>query len=101
MKKLPLTIVRRLYGPAPARDDEMYDWREDAACLGIDTDCFYPFQNESPEPAKRICGLCSVRSQCLAYSLEMDDWNGIWGGMSEGERRRVFSHATASESTSL
>ena len=68
------------------------DWAEQARCQDEDPDLFFPI-GESPESiemtrqAKAICGMCGVRDQCLEWALENDQALGIWGGLSEIERR--------------
>lgn len=70
------------------------EWRGDAECLGTDPDLFFPL-GDTGEPraraaaAKRICGLCRVRSQCLQFALESNQATGVWGGTTEEERRSV------------
>lgn len=68
-------------------------WHEDAACVGTDPDSFYP----EPGPglmadiaaAKRVCARCPVRRDCLRYALDHGEREGIWGGLSPSERRRL------------
>jgi WhiB family redox-sensing transcriptional regulator len=50
---------------------------------------FFPEKGGSTREAKRICGECPVRAECLEYALEEDERFGIWGGMSERERRKL------------
>jgi WhiB family redox-sensing transcriptional regulator len=64
-------------------------WYERAACLEADADSFFPEKGGSSRPAKRVCSACIVRTECLAYALENDERFGIWGGMSERERRQL------------
>lgn len=91
MSRLPLYLVRTLRTRLSTMSDE--DWRGLAACRGTDTDSFYPGKGESGSAAKRICGRCQVISECLEYAMEMADDNGIWGGVGEGERRRMLRAA--------
>jgi len=70
----------------PAEDQP---WWERAACLGRDADCFFPEKGGSTRDAKRICAGCEVRLECLEYALANDERFGIWGGLSERERRRL------------
>lgn len=65
------------------------DWRNDAACNGLNPDLFFPAQGHSTRVAKQICASCPVRIECLAYALENNEPDGVWGGLDEGERRRV------------
>jgi WhiB family transcriptional regulator, redox-sensing transcriptional regulator len=69
-------------------DDELA-WMESARCLDADPEAFFPEKGGSTREAKRICGQCEVREECLEYALENDERFGIWGGMSERERRRL------------
>lgn len=70
-------------------------WRDRAACLDMDTNLFFPEAGRNAyrqvERAKRICSTCPVRQECLDYALEFPDRSmpGIWGGTTEGERRRM------------
>ncbi|WP_346618553.1 WhiB family transcriptional regulator [Blastococcus montanus] len=78
--------------PAPewpeafAPDDE---WRLDALCAETDPEAFFPEKGGSTRDAKRVCAGCPVRDECLEYALASDERFGIWGGLSERERRRV------------
>ncbi len=62
-------------------------WMDDALCPQTDPDAFFPEKGGTSTPAKRICGRCSVSASCLAYALENGIREGIWGGLSPGERR--------------
>jgi WhiB family redox-sensing transcriptional regulator len=68
-------------------------WHEDAACVGTDPDSFYPEPGpgitEDIAAAKRVCARCPVRAECLAYALAHDEREGIWGGTTAQERRRL------------
>ena len=64
-------------------------WRDDAACRGIDTDVFFPVTDEEAEEAKAICASCPVREECLEFALLTRQEDGVWGGLTETERRRV------------
>jgi WhiB family redox-sensing transcriptional regulator len=64
-------------------------WRYRAACRGADLDLFFPGRGESAEPARRICALCPVRQACLDYALSHGIVHGIWGGLSERNRRAL------------
>ena len=68
---------------------EKLPWSEDAKCLQADPDTFFPEKGGSTREAKRICLQCDVREQCLDYALDNDERFGIWGGLSERERRRL------------
>ena len=65
------------------------DWQEQALCAQTDPEAFFPEKGGSTREAKRICRACGVRDECLEYALENDERFGIWGGLSERERRRL------------
>src|SRR5690554_5105029 len=71
----------------PAELEE--NWQDNANCLGVDPDFFFPERGASTREAKEVCRGCVVRAQCLEYALENSEKFGIWGGMSERERRRI------------
>ena len=64
-------------------------WQEFANCLGVDPDLFFPERGASTREAKEVCRGCVVRDDCLEYALANSEKFGIWGGMSERERRRI------------
>ncbi|MGH9014639.1 MAG: WhiB family transcriptional regulator [Acidimicrobiia bacterium] len=64
-------------------------WQERANCLGVDPDLFFPERGASTREAKSVCRGCEVRLECLEYALSHGEKFGIWGGLSERERRRV------------
>jgi len=65
------------------------DWQERALCAQTDPEAFFPEKGGSTREAKRICAGCEVRAECLEYALAFDERFGIWGGLSERERRRL------------
>ena len=64
-------------------------WRQDALCAETDPEAFFPEKGGSTREAKRVCMGCTVRAECLEAALANDERFGIWGGLSERERRRV------------
>ena len=62
-------------------------WRELAACHGADLNLFFPERGESAEPARQVCAVCPVRQPCLDYAITNRITHGIWGGLTERERR--------------
>jgi WhiB family redox-sensing transcriptional regulator len=64
-------------------------WQERALCAQTDPEAFFPEKGGSTREAKRVCLSCDVRSECLEYALGHDERFGIWGGLSERERRRL------------
>ena len=70
------------------------DWRDRSACLTADPELFFPVGNTGPavdqiERAKSVCGRCTVTESCLQYALETSQDSGVWGGLSEDERRAL------------
>ena len=64
-------------------------WQDSANCLGVDPDLFFPERGASTREAKEVCKGCIVRGECLEYALANGEKFGIWGGLSERERRRL------------
>jgi WhiB family transcriptional regulator, redox-sensing transcriptional regulator len=66
------------------------NWRELAACYGMDTNLFFPQQGrpEAAAAAKSVCLSCSVRTQCRAEAVDQGE-RGIWGGTNDDERREL------------
>jgi WhiB family redox-sensing transcriptional regulator len=70
------------------------DWRHRAACRDEDPELFFPIGNTGPallqiEEARAVCRRCEVVDSCLAWALESGQDAGVWGGMSEVERRAL------------
>jgi len=65
-------------------------WRDKAACHGLDPQTFYPETDEEAEEAKAVCGVCPVQALCLEYALVRREKEGVWGGCTERERRRII-----------
>ncbi|GAB3684674.1 hypothetical protein GCM10027597_34090 [Saccharopolyspora tripterygii] len=79
---------------APSEEQGTMDWRHDAVCRDEDPELFFPVGNSGPAvlqiaEAKAVCRRCPVASQCLAWALESGQDAGVWGGMSEDERRAL------------
>jgi WhiB family redox-sensing transcriptional regulator len=64
-------------------------WQWQANCLGVDPDLFFPERGASTREAKTVCRACIVQAECLEYALVNGEKFGIWGGLSERERRRI------------
>ena len=64
-------------------------WIALRACSGLPVEIFYPARGEDVKLAKSICRACPVREECLDYAIRVNEKNGIWGGRSERERRRI------------
>lgn len=76
-------------------DDE--DWQERALCAQTDPEAFFPEKGGSTREAKRICLSCEVRDECLEYALQHQERFGIWGGLSERERRKLDHRSLAAD----
>ena len=77
----------------PRQDDDIperdLDWQDLARCAETDPEAFFPEKGGPTEEPKRVCRSCEVRAECLEYALEHGMRFGIWGGMSERQRRRL------------
>jgi WhiB family redox-sensing transcriptional regulator len=70
------------------------DWRNVAACRDVDPELFFPIGNTGPallqiDEAKQVCARCKVNEACLQWALESGQDSGVWGGLSEDERRSL------------
>ncbi len=70
-------------------DTEELAWKLQANCSGVDPDLFFPERGASTKEAKSVCRECAVKRECLEYAIRHGEKFGIWGGMSERERRRI------------
>ena len=75
-------------------DDGLLAWQDQALCAQTDPEAFFPEKGGSTREAKRICVGCEVKQECLEYALMQDERFGIWGGLSERERRRLKRRAS-------
>lgn len=74
-------------------DEGELGWQSDALCAQTDPEAFFPEKGGSTRDAKKVCAACNVRAECLEYALANDERFGIWGGLSERERRRLRKRA--------
>ena len=65
-------------------------WRQHAACRGLDPLIFYPVTDEEADDAKDGVRRCPVREACLEHALAVREKEGVWGGATERERRRII-----------
>ncbi|RPK23549.1 Transcriptional regulator WhiB1 [Streptomyces sp. ADI91-18] len=91
------TIVRTSYAPS-ADAPVTTNWRARSACSQEDPDLFFPIGNTGPallqiEEAKAVCRRCPVMETCLQWALESGEESGVWGGLSEDERRAMKRRA--------
>lgn len=88
------TGARRHLSLVPNEFDDLFEavedqWQDRALCAQTDPEAFFPEKGGSTREAKRICQGCEVKAECLEYALHNDERFGIWGGLSERERRRL------------
>jgi WhiB family redox-sensing transcriptional regulator len=70
----------------PSRDAT---WRARAACRDLDTAFFFPESDADAEPALAVCASCPVRDACLEFALTTRQDDGVWGGTTEAQRKRI------------
>src|SRR5829696_5315603 len=73
--------------------EEVFGRQERALCAQTDPEAFFPEKGGSTREAKKVCLSCDVRGECLEYALAHDERFGIWGGLSERERRKLKKRA--------
>lgn len=76
----PLSILAELDAP---------EWMSHGLCAQTDPESFFPEKGGSVREAKKTCLSCDVRTECLAYALEHGERFGVWGGLTERERRKL------------
>ena len=88
----------------PGAFDHRWDWQLHALCRGLDTSVFFHptgergnAHDEREERARRICHECPVREACLQYALDTREPYGVWGGLTEDERRALLARARRSD----
>ena len=74
-------------------ENDPLSWQADALCAQTDPEAFFPEKGGSTREAKKICAQCDVKAQCLEFALSIDARFGIWGGLSERERRKLKKRA--------
>ena len=72
--------------------DVDWTWQEHAACRAMDPELFFPTRGAPTREAKEVCLRCPVRAECLDAAMTGRERFGIWGGLSERERRRLRHH---------
>jgi WhiB family redox-sensing transcriptional regulator len=70
-------------------DEDASAWQASALCAQTDPEAFFPEKGGSTREAKGVCKVCEVKKECLEYALANDERYGIWGGLSERERRKL------------
>lgn len=81
-----MSVTRPLFGALSDRDS----WSDDAACKGVDIDIFFSLDDADQRQALQLCRSCPVQQECLRYAIDQREMYGIWGGMSESERRGII-----------
>jgi WhiB family redox-sensing transcriptional regulator len=87
-----VAVVLPLFG-TPVEDETLLGWQDRALCAQTDPEAFFPEKGGSTREAKKVCSGCEVRAECLDYALANDERFGIWGGLSERERRKLKRRA--------
>jgi WhiB family redox-sensing transcriptional regulator len=87
----PPPSLPRQYAPTThdGREDVPDEWMQYGACNSADPDAFFPEKGGNARDAKKVCAGCDVRAQCLQYALEHEEKHGLWGGLTERERRKL------------
>ena len=81
------TAAAGLYG-TEGEDGELA-WQAEALCAQTDPEAFFPEKGGSTAPATSVCASCPVQAECLEYAIANDIRHGIWGGMSDNDRRKI------------
>jgi len=70
---------------------DLYDlsWQDQSSCRGANAELFFPERGASTRKAKAICMACDARVECLEFAIQQSEKFGIWGGLSERERRKI------------
>lgn len=89
----PSTSANQIWGLFDHSED--LSWQHRALCAQTDPEAFFPEKGGSTREAKKICAQCEVREVCLQWAIVHDERFGIWGGMSERERRRYSKEQQA------
>jgi WhiB family redox-sensing transcriptional regulator len=76
-----MTVTDLFIAPEP--------WTAQALCAQVDSDMFFPEKGGSPKDAQKVCHDCDVKTECLQYALDNDERFGVWGELTERQRRRL------------
>lgn len=89
-------------------DEDVPDWRRDAACLDEDPESFFPPEGRNTKAkaaqevrAKKVCGGCPVRHPCLAGAIFRQEEHGVWGGLTSDERDALIPRGRISPDDAL
>ena len=67
----------------------MSDWQDDAACLEVDPELFFPESSRASSQVKKFCANCPVNVQCLTVAMNERIEFGVWGGLDFNERKKL------------
>ena len=103
---LILHVSRNRRARTHTKEKHTLDWRHRAACLTEDPELFFPIGNSGPalaqvEQAKRVCNRCEVSDICLKWALDTGQDAGVWGGLSEEERRSLKRRTARARRSSM
>lgn len=84
-------VIEMLAASNPVFDDpeDPLAWQRDGLCGQTDPEAFFPEKGGDVRMAKKVCEMCEVKEKCLDYALENDERFGVWGGLSERQRRKL------------
>lgn len=90
--------LSRLPGP----NADFWDWQMDSACRGMDSGVFFHPDGERGQvreareaAAKAICAGCPVKAECATHALAVREPYGVWGGLTESDRERIYAQRKA------
>lgn len=92
-RSLPITLAEAPFQSTTMAGVATLDWQGDALCAQTDPEAFFPEKGGSVREAKRVCASCEVCAECLGYALSHDIEFGVWGGLTERQRRKLKRHA--------
>ncbi len=86
---LQLEILIRRQNLDGEEINNRFSWQKHANCRGADQDLFFPKRGASTRKARAMCAACEVKAECFEFALTQGERFGIWGGLSERERRKI------------
>ena len=86
MNHLDDVLIEILQAPI----NEERPWMVFGACRELDPELFFPQSSQAAGRAIAVCNTCAVRAECLEYSLEARERFGVWGGLTEKQRRQLL-----------
>lgn len=95
----PPEVLDLVQLPSLAHPEKDPSWRADARCLGSDTETFYPDRGGNVAKAKLICYGCPVRTPCAQFAIDNKLRDGVFGGLSDKDRRGVINGSKTTDIT--